>query len=139
MTQSKQPHSLSVLKNTLAVLGASVGVSMAPVAFAADPPPEHTASGAAAKAAGDGSVRGLLPAVKTAPQGANQQKGKCNVSAPAGAGQYKCDSGDGALIGLLKPVGPNGAQQHKIEDNKSTPQGAQQIKLDGAAKPKTGQ
>nr|WP_295773499.1 hypothetical protein [Rhodoferax sp.] len=124
MTQLKQTQSLSILKSTLAVLGASIGVTMAPVALAADPPGVRPVNGDMVKAAGDGSVRGLVPAVKTAPQGAEQQKGKCDKTAPVGAAQHKCEGGDGALIGLLTPVGPNGAKQ---------------VKLDGVAKPKTGQ
>lgn len=118
MSDLKPPHSMLTLKSALAVLGASLGVAMAPVAFAADPP------------------GGKQAAAKAAPQGAEQQKGKCDKSAPVGAEQHKCDTSDAALIGLLRP---GGATQIKGEAGKSAPQGAQQLKLDGVAKPKTGQ
>lgn len=140
MTRLKHPQSLSILKNTLAVLGASIGVTMAPVAFAGDPPTENVVKGGVAKAnAGDGSVRTGVPAVQSSPQGASQQKGKCDKSEPVGASQHKCDGSDGALIGLLQPVGPNGAKQLKIDDSKSAPQGAQQVKLHGGTKTDKGQ
>jgi hypothetical protein len=122
MTSSRRSKHLSFLKNALAVLGAIAGASMSPIALAADPPGGHLVNGAAAKgSAGVGSVHTALPAVQRAPQGADQQKGKCDKSAPAGAGQVNCNAGDGELIGLLRPVGPNGTQQSKLDSTKPKP------------------
>ena len=110
LTQRSQPF---VVWNTaFAMLVAIAGVSMASRAFAADPPSEKDAAkGAATKSVmGDGSVRTLVPAVKTAPVGVDQKK--------------KGGGNDNELIGLLRPIAPEGAKQ---------------VNGDAVAKPKTGQ
>lgn len=161
MTNSKHTTTILDLKNTLAVLGASIGVAMSPVVAAADASTAVNGDGVKVEAGGkaggdaksklgDGSVRGangeLVPAVipagssqhKLAPLGADQHKSSSLNFTPAGASQIKGeagkpDTGKSGLIGLLAPVGPAGASQQKTVIGKTAPQGAQQLKIERKA------
>lgn len=168
MANSKHTATILDLKNTLAVLGASIGVAMSPVAAAADASTAVNGDGVKVQAGrkaggdpkmGDGSVRGangeLLPAItpagssqhKLAPQGAGQYKENSpNFGAPAGASQLKIKSGKSAPLGAdqhksssLNFTTPAGAIQQKAVVGKTTPQGAQQLKIEAKATSQTGQ
>lgn len=128
MNKLKHTHSIFDLKNTLAALGASIGVAISPVATAAD-----------------GSVSGangeLVPAVVPHRiEGTDQHK---NASAPGSASQLKYEAGKSAPQGASQwkenSFAPAGANQQKGEVGKTTPQGTQQLKIEGKSAPQGAQ
>jgi hypothetical protein len=146
MTNPKSCRAAADLKTTLAVLGASLGVAMTPVAVAApdasktsvqaeqspatvkqqkvrvtEVPMDQrgTAKGGADKAS---SINYATPADAT------QKKAEITKSAPQGADQKKANT-----RALESFSTPQGSQQNKLKSGRAKPEGAQQLKINSNA------